>query len=136
MQEANPSRIHHIANPPQPLEPEHRDQVFYPELQESKWKNPSDPHGGFPATKQDCTIKRHINKEFSLLFEEARLCDVPSAAAYNLWRVFNYCNIPCNVVRTKSGKAVSGLIRGTNGWKRMRLQLVYSQNRPIFEKQR
>jgi hypothetical protein len=111
MQVVNPTILHRIANPPQ-LSVEDTEDLFYPELLESNWSNPSEINSGFPATIQGCIVKSHVDKEFALLFEEARLCDVPSVAAHNLWRVFSYCNQPCNVVRTKSGTAISQLVRG------------------------
>jgi hypothetical protein len=102
----------HIAYPPQPRHPESRDQLFYPELPVSRWRNPKDPNGGFLATKQGCTIKRHVGRIFATFLQEAELLSKTSSAANNLWRVFNYCNLPCNSVRTNMGKNPSRLIRG------------------------
>jgi hypothetical protein len=89
-----------------------RDQLFYQELPESRWKNPKDPNGGFPATTQGCIVKRHVERIFATFFRDAELVDRPSLAAQNLWRVFNYCNLACNSKRTNQGKNPSRLIRG------------------------
>jgi hypothetical protein len=77
-----------------------------------RWRNPKDPNGGFLATKQGCTIKRHVGRIFATFLQEAELLSKTSSAANNLWRVFNYCNLPCNSVRTNKGKIPSRLIRG------------------------
>jgi hypothetical protein len=102
-----------IAYPPL-LTQDHREQLFYEELPESRWRNPKDPNGGFPATTQGCIVKRHVDHIFATFFREAELIDRPSLAAQNLWRVFNYCNLACNSKRTNQGKNPSRLIRGNS----------------------
>jgi hypothetical protein len=51
-----------------------------------------------------------VNKEFTRLFAAARIQTTHCSASQDLWRVFHYCNLQCNVGRTRQGRTVGRLL--------------------------
>jgi hypothetical protein len=51
-----------------------------------------------------------VDQQFNRLFAQAREADTHCSAAQELWRVFHYCNLPCNTVRTRKGIYVGRLL--------------------------
>jgi hypothetical protein len=100
-----------IAFPPL-LTDDQIEQCFNEELPVTMWRNPMDPSNCDPTTTQGCAVKRHVDRIFATLFRDADKIDKPSIPAQNLWRVFNYCNLPCNSMRTNMGENPGRLVRG------------------------
>jgi hypothetical protein len=56
------------------------------------------------------TIQVCVDQEFNRLFAQAREADTHCSAAQELWRVFHYCNLPCNAGRTRKGTSLGRLL--------------------------
>jgi hypothetical protein len=55
-------------------------------------------------------IQKCVDKEFNRIFTQAKAAELHCNSAKHFWRVYYYCNLPCNRERTQGGTKVGRLI--------------------------